>query len=154
MHHAGTVCQGDIVGAGHKKGFLALCIRIGKQRLILFIFQVFSGIAFQNLVIALQDRVAQGLGQVVYLALVFHLYIFLLRVDAERHVGRKGPGGGGPGQNPGILSPGLKFGHQGFFLYILIALGYLMAGQRSAAAGAVGHHLISFVQQALLPDFF
>ena len=42
--------------------------------------------------------------------------------------------------------------HDRDFLDGLVALGHLVGGQRSAAAGAVGHDLVALVQQALLVD--
>ncbi len=115
VHDAGTVGQGDVGIAGNIISFFALLLRhfcrAVKERFVLLVLQVLSGIALQHLVSGRilraqfpQHRVKQRLRHIVDASvrrLYFHIGFH--RIDAERHVGRQRPGGGGPCQDIGVL---------------------------------------------------
>ena len=152
MHHTGAVCQGDVVVAHHVPALLLGADKI-EQGLVLLALQVGALVGLQDGVLPLaQDGVAQGGGQIVGLPLALHLHIVLGGVDAQRHVGGQCPGGGGPGQDEGVLALDLELGNGRALLHILVALGHLVGGKGRAAAGAVRHDLETLVQQALVPD--
>ena len=157
VYHAGTVGEGDIIVAHHIVSFFALLgvdlYSTIKERLIFFVFQILTGHLLQDGVIAFsQYGIGQRLSQIVGEFTALYLDIGIVGVDAQRHVGGQGPGGGGPGQDIGVLPFHLKLGDGGALLDLLISLGNLMAGKRGSAAGAIGHNLKAFVQQPFLPD--
>ncbi len=77
-----------------------------------------------------------------------------VRIHAEANVGGQRPGRGRPGQVGGVLIQTAE-AHRGAFLAdILIALGHLVGGKSRAAAGAIGHHLVPLIKQALFVDGF
>ena len=154
VNHAGTVGQSDVLVTGDIPA-LFLGFHIMEQGFVLFIFQIFTHIGFQNGVGAFaQYGIAQGMSQIVYLAVLVHLDldIFFVGVHAQGHVGGQGPGGGGPCQNGGILALHPETGDGGALFYVFIALGHFMAGQGGSAAGAIGHDFEALIQQALFPD--
>ena len=164
MHDAGTIGHCDIGVTCHVVGLLvlpgSLLPRAGEQRLVLLVFQVGSLAGLQNLVGGLplfrqaaQDGVQQGLGHVIGVAVRgFYLYIGLVRVHTQSHVGGQCPRGRSPCQEKGILAHALEPGYGGALFHRLVALGHLVAGQRSAAAGAVGHDFEALVQEPFVPD--
>ena len=167
VNHARAVCQRNIGIAGHIERFLVLSFtgfhRAVKQRHILLVFQVLSLISLQNLISGRsgfligqlsQHRIQQGFRHIIGKAVRrLHLCVGLVRIHAQRHIGRKRPGRGSPCQNIGVLILHLKAGNGGTFLHILIPLRHLMGGKRGTAARAVGHDLEALVKEALIPDF-
>ena len=154
VNDTGTVGQGDVAVAGHIPALLLGRNEV-EQGLVLLVLQVLALVALQHGVTALaQHGVGQSLSDVVHGAVLVHLdlHIGLDRVHTQSHVGRQGPGGGGPGQDVGVFALGLELGNGAALLHVLIALSNLMAGQRGSAAGAVGHDLEALVQKALFPD--
>ena len=154
MNHAGTVGQGDIVVTGDIPALL-FGFHIVEQRLVLFIFQIFTHIGFQNGVGAFtQYGVAQSMGHVVNLAVFVHLNldIFFVGIYAQRHVGGQGPGGGGPCQESSVLTLYTEASDSRALFYVLVALSHFVAGKGGPATGAIGHNLKALVQQALFPD--
>ena len=166
VYDTGTVSHGNVTVAGHEMCFLALfCSNLtcnGKQRLILFVFQIFSGIGFQHFICFFtllgqlaENLIRQSLGQIIYISVNgFYLNIGLLRVYTECHVAGQCPGSGGPCQEISILSDDLKPNYSGTLFHQLVALSHLMGGQRSTAARAVGNDFEAFVEQSFVPDFF
>ena len=166
VHDAGTVGHCDIVVTCDIMGLFALADSFlsgtGEQRLVLFMLQIRALVSLKHFISGLslfrqaaQNRVQQGLGHIIGIAVRgFHLHIGLLRVHTQGHIGGQGPGSGGPGQEISLLTHTFESCHRGAFLHRLVALGYLMTGQRGAAAGAVGHDLKTLVQKALVPDGF
>ena len=74
------------------------------------------------------------------------LHIRLVRVHAERDVGRERPGRRRPGEDIGVLPPrNCKARHAGGLLDRLIALRDFVRGERRAAAGAVRDDLVTLV---------
>ena len=152
VYNARAVCQGDVVVAHHVPALLLGADEV-EQGLVLLALQVGALIRLQDGVLPLpQHGVAQGGGQVVGLPLGGDLHVVLIGVDAQRHVGGQGPGGGGPGQDEGVLALYFKLGDGGALFHVFVALGHLVRGQGGAAAGAVGHDLKALVEQALVPD--
>ena len=157
MHYSGTIRHGDIMITGHIMAFFALLCHIlpraGKQRLIFSVLQILSGIGFQNFISGfsllaqsaqyiLKQRLCHVIGVTVRR---FHLYICLIRIHTQGHIGRQRPGCGGPGQEISLFPHTFKTRHRRTLLYRLITLGYLMAGKRRTAAWAVGNNLKAFI---------
>ena len=152
VHHAGAVGESDVIVAHHVPALLLGADKV-EQGLVLLALQIGALVSLQDGVLPLaQDGVAQGGGQVVGLPLALHLYIVLGGVDAQRHVGGQRPGGGGPGQDEGLLTLDPELGDGGALLHVLVALGHLVGGKGRAAAGAIGHNLKALVQKALVPN--
>ena len=158
MNNTSTITGGYIAIAHYIESLLldfALCIWI--KRLILTIFQSLALEALQNRMLPFfigKNRLHQGLGHNKVLTFIGYLYIINLWIYYQAQVGRQSPRGSGPSQEVGIiLILSLEFYHSGTFLNILIALSYLMGGQRSTTARAIRYNLVALVQQALLPDF-
>ncbi len=164
MYHAGTVGQSDVGIAGDKISFFALLLRhfrrAVKERFVLFVLQILSGVTLQHLISRCvlraqlsKHRVEKRLSHIICLPVCrLYLHIGFHRIDAERHVGRQCPGGRGPCQNIRILVLHFKTHHCRAFFHIFITLCHLMGGQRRPAAGAVGHDLKALVQKPLVPD--
>ena len=152
MHHAGAVGESDVIVAHHVPALLLGADKV-EQGLVLLALQIGALVSLQDGVLPLaQDGVAQGGGQVVGLPLALHLYIVLGGVDAQRHVGGQRPGGGGPGQDEGLLALDPELGDGGALFHVLVALGHLVGGKGRAAAGAIGDNLKALVQKALVPN--
>ncbi len=158
MYDTGTVAGSNIAIAHYVEGLLvnlALCIRI--ERLILTAFQILALETLNNRVLPFlvgKYGLNQSLSHDQILSLIGYLYIVYLWVYYQTQVGRQGPWSGGPCQEVGVfLILGLELYHGRAFLYILVALSYLMGGQRGATARAVRYYLVALVQEALLPDF-
>ena len=152
MNHAGAVCQGHVIVAHHVPALFLGAYKI-EQGLIFLVLQVRALVLLQNFILAFsQHGIAQGPGQIIGFSLGGNLYIVLPGVDAQRHVGGQRPGGGGPGENEGVLPFHPELSHGGTLLHVLIALGHLVRGKGRAAPGAVGHDLKALIQQTLLPD--
>ena len=156
MYHASTVCQGHISITDYIKRLFPLSVTnligIGKQRLILLVFQIFPLIPLQYGIFALQHRIAQSLCQIVGVTIILHLYIRFVRINTKSHIARQRPGGCSPCQNISIFSLYLKPGNGRTFFHILIPLSHLMAGQRSSAAGTVRNNLKSLIQKSFFPN--
>ena len=154
MNHTGTVCQRYISIACNIVCFLFQFYE-WEERLILFVLQFFSCIALQDLIISFsQNLIKQGFCHIVGVFPGCHFYIGFIWVHTQCHIGRKGPGCCGPCQNICVLAFYFKTGDSGAFFYVLVSLGYLMAGKRGSAARAVGNDFISFIQKAFVPDLF
>ena len=153
MDDTGTICHRNVrVTHNIIRFFLQLC-RV--KSLILFILQIFSFISLKDLVRTLAKHgISQSLCQIVNVILFFHFYLYvrLIRVYAERHIGRKGPRCRRPCQEVCILTDYLETCCCRTLLDILISLCHLMAGKRGAAARAVRNDLVALVQQLLIPD--
>ena len=157
VYHAGTVGQSNIGVTGNEKCFFillictVLCTLI--QRLVFFVFQLFSFIGLQHLVSRLsflrklsKNGVKKRGSHVIYITVCrLYLCVFLLRVYTEADVGRQSPRRGGPCQEVSVLADHLEPHDGGAFFYILISLSHLLSRQRSSAARAVRHDLESFV---------
>ena len=157
MYDTGTVCQCYIVSAYHVVCFFVLLLAQGDraviERLIFLELQVPALVGFQHLIVLAQHSICQCLGNIVGIAVAcLDLYIVFLGVHAQGQVAGKGPGGGGPCQDVGVLPLCLEAGNGRALLYILIPLSHLMGGQGGAAAGTVGNHLKPLVQKALVPN--
>ena len=150
VNDACTVGHGDVIVADDEPGFL---IRLYKaiQRLILQAVQRGAGHFIQDFgLFAFQHRFYQRLGHDINAAFGAHMAVGFMGIDAQRQVAGQRPWGGSPGKQIGILLVhNLEANKGGFFLYVLIALGNLMAGQRGAAARAIGHDLVSLVDHVL-----
>ena len=167
VNHARTIGQRNIGITGYIKRFFMLSFtgfhRAVKQRHILLVFQILALVLFQHLIGRRsrflicqfsQHRIQQSLRHIIGKAVRrLHLRVGLVRIHAQRHIGRKRPGRGSPCQDISILILHLKAGDGGTFLHILIALRHLMGGKRRSAARAVGHDLEALVKKALIPDF-
>ena len=125
------------------------------EGLIFLELQVLALVSLQHLIVLTQHGICQGLSDIVGVAVAcLYFYIVFLGVHTQGQVAGKGPRRGGPCQDIGVFSLGLKAGNGGTLLYILITLGDLMGGQRGTAARAVGNDLKALVKKALVPDFF
>ena len=164
MNDTGTIGHGYITVAGYEMCiFLLLLSGISGtlvQRLILLVLQILTYIGLQYFVSILsffcqtaQYLVCQCLCNIIGITVGgLHLQVGLLRVHAQCHVGRKGPGSGGPCQEISILALYLETHDGGTLLDCLITLCHFVAGQRGSAARAVGNDLEALVQQSLVPD--
>ena len=154
MHDAGAVLHGHIVVADHEPGLL---VRLHKaiEGLVFHAAQVVADhFAYDLGLLTLQHFFHQRLGHDVGAALVgFDAAIGLMGIDAQGQVAGQRPGGGGPGQQIGVLLALHLEAHEGgFFFYILVALSHLVTGQGGAAAGAIGDDLVALVDHALVGD--
>ena len=164
MDDTGTVRHGNVAVAGYEMSFLVLllcCLPCtGKKRLILFILQLLSLIGLQDLISrcffrlkpskhGIQKRLCQIIGITVCR---LHLAIGLIRVHAQRHIGRKCPRGCGPCQKISIFSLHLETHYCRAFLDRLISLGHLMRRKRGSASWTVGNDLKALIQKSLIPD--
>ena len=155
MNDTGTIAHSYIGIADNVVRFFLQLFEV-IERLIFFVFQIFSFVGLQNLVGTFaQNLVSQSLCQVVN-GSVFHFYLHigLIRVYAESHVGGKGPRCRGPGQDISVLAHHFEFCNGGTFFDIFITLSHLMAGKRGTAARAVGNDLITFIEETFFPDLF
>ena len=153
MHDARAVLHGDVIVAHHVPGGL---VRLHKavQGLVGHAPQALPGHFLQDgYFLARKDLLHQGLGHDEVLTLAAQAAVGILGVHAQGQVGGQGPGGGGPGQEGGILHIlDLEAHDGGDFLNVLVALGHLVAGQGGAAAGAIGGDLVPQVEHALVVD--
>ena len=166
MNDTSTVTHGNIIIAYYIMCFfLLLCSGFSgtfPERLIFFVFQICSFICFQNLVSLFilfgklaKNPVQKSFRHIISISVCcLYLTVGLIRVYAERQVGRKRPWCGCPCQEIRILSYNLKTDDGRTFFYSLIALGNLLCRKRSSAARAVRHNLKSFIKEILIPDFF
>ena len=164
MNDTGTIGHGYIIIAGHEMClFLLLLSGISRtlvQRLILLVLQILTNISLQYFVScftffcqAAQYLVCQCLCNIIGITVSsLHLQVGLLRIHAQCHVGRKGPGSCGPCQEICILALYLETYDSGALFDCLIALCHFVTGQRGSAARAVGNNLEALVQQTLVPD--
>ena len=151
---AGTVGHGDVIVGHHPPGALVHQVLLEvEQGLVGHAHQGAAGHFLQDIVQrlraqhALQESLAHDDGA----AFPGHPGVGVGGVHAQSHVAGQGPGGSGPGVQPGIALPLHLEAHEGaHFLHRLIALGYLVAGQGGTAPGAIGHHLVALVQQPLV----
>ena len=135
----------------------------GKQRLIGFIFQIFTAVRFQDFIGAgslpsirqfSQCPIQQCLCHVIGITVCgLYLCIRFIRVNAEPQVGRQCPGCGGPCKEICIFSHSLKPHHCGTFFYSPIPLRHLVGGKGRPASGAVRYNFEPFVQKSSVPDF-
>ena len=151
MNDAGTVSQCYVCVTGYIVRLLRRMHEI-KQRLILLKLQIFAGKTLQYSVFTVQNRITQSFRKIVRIISVFHLYVGLVRIHTERHVGGKRPRCCRPCQNVGILALYLESGDSRAFFHVLISLGHLVAGKRRSASRTVRNDLKSLVEKPLFPD--
>ena len=154
VHDAGAVLHGDVIVGHHPPGRL-FGLHKAVERLIFHAGERPAGEGLGDFgllgVFLAQDLGHQGPGHDEGLALQAELHIFGVRVHAQAHVAGQRPGRGGPGQEIGLVPAlDLEAREHRVFADLLIALGNLMGGQGGAAPGAIGHHLVALVQQALV----
>ena len=126
-----------------------------EQRLIGTADQCAAGEPIQNLHIFLaQHGGNQIFGEDIDLPVLFGAAVGNAAVDAKADVAGQRPRGGCPGQVIGVLVTALEFCRSRALFYILIALRYLMGGQRRAAAWAIGNDLVPLIQKTLFKDLF
>ena len=157
MYDTGTVGGGYVIVAHYKESVLAACGLFGalKQGLVVLVFKLLTGyfLYYFNFV-ALENAGYQLFGEYQGLfAVNLGVYVYDVGVYAQGNVAGQGPGGGGPCQEVGVF----LIGHDeadgcGGFLYVLIALSYLVGGEGGTAAGAVGNYLVALVEEALFVD--
>ena len=166
MNDTGTVAHGNIAVAYYEMRFFLLLCRCFSgtfpERLVLFIFQIFSLIGFQDLVCFFilfcklaQNLVHKGLSQVISITVCcLYLTVSLIRVYAERKVGRQCPRCGCPCKEICLLANHFKTYNSRTLFYSLVALGNLLCRKRSSAARAVRNDLKSFIKKIFVPDLF
>ena len=164
MNDTGTVAHGYISVADYIVAFFLLSDHLftgtRKQRLIFFIFQILSFICLQNLISRRilraqfsKHRVQKSLCHIISIAIRgLYLTIRLIRIHAQRHIGRQRPGRCGPRQEICVFSLHFEAHDSGALLYSLIALGNLLGRQRCAAAGAVRNDFKPFIKEPSVPD--
>ena len=153
MNDAGTVFRGDVVGGAYEEG-LAGNVHEGHQLFVFHVFQVLTLHFGNNRVFAFAENgVRSGLGQIVELAVLLGLDVVDLRADRQKFVGSQCPGGGGPGQEIGILfGRGLKGHRQGDNGDFLVTLRNFVGSEARSAARAIRKHLVTLVDHALLEE--
>jgi len=122
------------------------------DRLILEPGQFFAGEFADDFEFPLEHLEA-GLGENQKLILVLHLDIVDFRMERQGHVRDQGPWRGRPDQEIGLFLT-LQFGadiDRGV-AHLLVALRYLMAGERSLAVRAVGEDFMALIDEPLLPE--
>ena len=93
------------------------------------------------------------IGQDQPLAVMGHFHVGGIWVHRQGHVGRQGPGGGGPHQEGPLRGIGQGHEHEhGWVLHVAVPLGHLMGGEGGAAAGTVGQDLMALIKEPLLVD--
>ena len=153
VHDARAVRQRDIIASDHAPGGL---FRLDKaiQRLILHAGQLAAlhgGEDFHSLAHhAFQQRAGHDALAAILRA---ETAIFKIRAHAQGHVAGQRPGRSGPGIEIGVLlAPDPEAHEHGIFRNFLIALRHLVAGERGAAARAIGHDLVALIEQAAVED--
>ncbi|MPM33921.1 hypothetical protein SDC9_80502 [bioreactor metagenome] len=122
-----------------------------KQRLVFHADELLSLAGGNDLRILAQHLPNQRFREDVGICALFHRGVGFLCVDAEGYVARQRPGRGRPGKERlGRVALDEELRDNGGFLNVLISLRDLVAGQRGAAARAVGYDLVALVEQALL----
>ena len=157
VYDARTVCGGDIIIGNDNMCLLPVQRFDGavEQRLIGTADQCAAGELIQNLHIFLaQHGGNQIFGEDIDLPVLFGAAVGNAAVDAKADVAGQRPRGGCPGQVIGVLVTALEFCRSRALFYILIALRYLMGGQRRAAAWAIGNDLVPLIQKTLFKDLF
>ena len=163
MNDSGTIRHGNIGITDNVICLFVLLLtnlhRAVKQGLIFSALQIGSLISLQNLIrTALFRQTTQHGVQKLFCHIIsipvccLYFAVSLLRVYTEGDIAGQRPGCGGPCQEIRILTHYFKTGNGGALLHCLVALGYLMGGQRRTASRAVGHDLKPFVQQLFIPD--
>ncbi len=165
MNDTGTVLCGNIAVRNHEVRtlMLLLCrfLRTVVQWLIVHADEIGALAGFEHLIgwsAVLRKRsehlVEQAAGHHIGIAIgCLHLRIVEVRVHTETGVRWKGPWRGRPCEEVEILILRLEADNGGALGQLLIALGYLMARKRGAAARAIWDDLKSLVQELLLKDF-
>ena len=152
---AGAVAHGDVAVADDVVELRALALH-GIERLILHVLELAARHRAHDdrrLLAPAEDALHERAGHVVGRALERQLRVLLVRIDAQRDVAGQRPRGRRPGDEIGVLpAHDLEAHDRGGLLHALVALRDLMAGERGAAARAVGHDLVALVEQALLVD--
>ena len=166
MNDTGTVAHSNIAVTYYKMRFFLLfcsCLFCAfPERFILFIFQIFTLVSFQNLVCFFiifcqlaENLVHKSLSQIIGITVCcFYLTVGFIRVYAKRQVGRQCPRCCCPCKEIGILAYHLKAYDSGTLFYSFVALGNLLCRKRSSTARAVRNNLKSFIKKIFIPDFF
>ncbi len=165
VHDAGAVGQGHVTVCRDIKGLFAAVgdslARIREQRFVSGALQVAAPHAPDDPVGSAQNLLDQTAGHVVadlaraavQILVEFSQHVLLVGIDAQRDIGRQGPGGRRPGGQVGVrLAGDAETDENRRVDHILVALGDFMAGQGGPAARAVRDDLVPFVEQSLVPD--
>ena len=161
VHSAGTGLGGDVLAQDH--GHLPVQEAVLQQ----LVFQGGTAAATQYLelfqAVAARAVLRQGLGHQQGTALARYQQVLQLRIQADRHIGRQRPGGGGPdghrdlaavtGATGGIEGCGIgrREGHinRRGLLVLVLDLGFRQGG---ATVGAPVHGFRALVQVTVLYD--
>ena len=156
MNDAGTVCHGDVLVDRHEMSLLALlfssCSRAFVERLIFHAFEVGSDVALKDLLALTEDFLDQRFRHNIGILSVNDLHIRLMRVHAERGVGRKCPRGRRPCKEIEISVLCLEADDRRLFLQCFVALCHLVARERCSAGRAVRDNFISLVKKVFVKN--
>ena len=145
VHDARAVGQCNVVGVSDVIGFLFESpLRKREKRKIFFALVVLALFGGKHFII-FEKRGNERVRHDVTRAVGFDFGIVLLRIHAQRDVGRKRPGRGRPREEVFILVFRLKAHENRLFLDVLIPLRHFVAGKRRAAARAVRDDLMSLI---------
>ena len=157
VHDARAVGQGDVpVAHDVVRLFAVAALGIGEERFV-FAALVFAPLLHGERCIRplFEQRGHERLREHVARAGRLDLGVVLLRVDAQRDVGRERPRRGRPGEEIRIFkSLASEADEDGRLFHVLVSLRDLVRRERGAAARAVRHDLVPLVQEALFPDLF
>ena len=100
-----------------------------------------------------EDRSDQRFGQPQLVVFVLHQHVVDLFADGHGDVARQRPRRGRPDQqvDAGLIAQRELDVDARIFGAFLVALRQLMAGERRAAARAIGHHFVALVDQPAIP---
>ena len=157
MNDTSTITHGYIIITYNVMSFFTLFLHeftgTVKQRLILFIFQVFSCKFFKDLISRrfFCGKLAKNCIQQCFCHIIsitvccLYFAVSILRICTKSHVRWQSPRSCGPCQEVCILTFYLKPCNSRTLFYQLIALGNLLSGKRCPTSWTVRHDLKSFV---------
>ena len=162
VHEAGALLRGHEVRLEHGVAARPVVGDVGEGRLVADAGQGAARQAIEDLCALPQHSLDQRRGDHQDLVGIggTHPRVLDLGADGNGRVGDQRPGRGGPDQEASPSSKWRRLGsadgkrgdvYRGV-LDVLVALGDLVRGERRAAAGAVGDHLVALVKAPVVPD--
>ena len=152
VNNAGAVFHGNVVIRNDHPCLAAFRLHKAIQGLVGAAYQILAlHFGKHGDFLALEDLLHQCLGHDEVFPFAGELAIHCSGIHAQCQVAGQGPGGGGPGQEGGILFiRAMEADNSRNFLHVLVALCHLVAAQCGTAAGAVGGNLMTQVEHALV----
>ena len=150
VNDARTVRQRDVLVADDVERRLVALVEIEKRN-VRGVFVIFAPLDVDQCIVV-EQRVDKRSRQDVDLAVCLDLGVILDRIHAQRDVGRKRPRRRRPCEEVALLVTQLELDENGLLLDEFVTLRDLVRRKRSAAARAIGHDLVSLVEQSGVRD--